>query len=76
MEKELREAVTDLCQADAPAAEVILRFVQLLNEDSHMQSPTSMMHHLTTAMVEFDEVAEATTELGDPPPLVHAATSG
>jgi len=53
-----------------------LRFVQSLNEDGHMQSPTSMMHHLTTAMIELDEALDAAPELGDPPPLVHATTSG
>jgi hypothetical protein len=76
MEKELREAVTDLCQADEPAAEVLLRFVHLLNEDTQMQSPTSMMHHLTTVLVEFEDAMEPATELGDAPPLVHATSAG
>jgi hypothetical protein len=76
MEKELREAVTELCHADEPAAEILLHFVNFLNEDTRMQSPTSMMHHLTTALVEFEGAMEPEPEPGDPPPLVHATSAG
>jgi hypothetical protein len=58
LEKELREACTDLAFDDEAAAEVVLRFVQIMNDDLHVQSASSMILNLGKALVEVEE-AEA-----------------
>jgi hypothetical protein len=58
MSKELREAVNDLAFDDEAAAEVVLRFVQIMNDDGHAQSASSMILNLGKALVEIEE-AEA-----------------
>lgn len=78
MEKELREAVTDLCHSDPEAAEIVLRFVQLINSDERNQSAASMTMHLGMAMSEAED-ADVTGQMEDlpmPPPLVRATSSG
>lgn len=62
LEKELREAVTDLAFDDDAAAEVVLRFVQIMNNDEFAQSASSMILNLGKALVEIEEA-----EAGDKP---------
>lgn len=56
--KEFREAIGDLTAADPAAAEVVYRFVELLNADERAQSAASMALHLAEAMVEAEEAEE------------------
>lgn len=55
LEKDLCEAVTDLLFEDPEAAEVVLNFVNRLNEDVRSQSAASMTKHLGAALVECEE---------------------
>jgi hypothetical protein len=53
--KEFREAVDDLATHDPAAAEVMFRFVQLINADDKTQSAASMTMLLGQAMSEAEE---------------------
>lgn len=62
LEKDLREAVTDLAFEDEAAAEVVLRFVQLMGEDAQVQSASSMILNLGKALIEIEDAQESDPE--------------
>jgi hypothetical protein len=58
LESELRAASEDLAFGDEAAAEVVLRFVQFMNGEEHVQSASSMILNLGKALVEFEDAQD------------------
>jgi hypothetical protein len=63
LEKDLREAVTELAFEDEAAAQVVLLFVRGMTGDTHDQSASSMTFHLGQALMEHE---------GDPEDSINA----
>jgi hypothetical protein len=55
LEKDLREAVSDLAFGDEAAAEVLYIFVRNMNDEEKVQSASSMILNLGKALVEFED---------------------
>lgn len=62
LESELRAQVNDLAFGDEAAAEVVLRFVQLMNGEENVQSASSMILNLGRALVQIEDEQAAPDE--------------